>query len=137
MTEPTLKETYHPDGSIEWQQWWLNGKRHRDNGPASIGYYQILDEQSSTKSCGSIEWQSWWLNGKRHRVDGPASIKYRLDGSILKQLWFLNGRKLTEEEFQQKKKEISNTYKVLLLQSNLPSYNDFEKWLVPEIVKLI
>ena len=43
----------------EWgtKTWWLNGKRHREDGPA-------------------VEWASgtkiWWLHGKRHREDGPA-----------------------------------------------------------------
>ena len=193
MTEPTLKEKFHsdgsiawqtwwlngkchnvngparigyyPDGSIKWQQWWLNGKHHRNDGPARIGYHQILDEQNSTKSCGSIECQSWWLNAKRHREDGPSVVRYRLDGSIwwqewnlngkchrsdgpayIKyhsdgsihwQSWFLNGAKLTEEEFQQQKRKIANKRKVLLLQSRFSAYNDFEKWLIPEIVNLI
>jgi len=37
--------------------WFLNGKLHREDGPA-------------------IEWanghKEWWLNGKLHREDGPA-----------------------------------------------------------------
>ena len=39
------------------KEWWLNGKLHREDGPAA-------------------EWangdKEWWLNGKRHREDGPA-----------------------------------------------------------------
>jgi hypothetical protein len=37
--------------------WYLNGRRHRDDGPA-IEY-----------SDGHKE---WWLNGELHREDGPA-----------------------------------------------------------------
>tara|TARA_R110000868_G_scaffold99024_4_gene272662 strand:- start:19250 stop:19510 length:261 start_codon:yes stop_codon:yes gene_type:complete len=37
--------------------WYLNNKRHREDGPA-------------------CEWSNgdkeWYLNGKRHRLDGPA-----------------------------------------------------------------
>ena len=44
MIEYTVK--VYPNGS---KSWWLNGKRHREDGPA-------------------IEWadgdKSWWLNGK-------------------------------------------------------------------------
>ena len=44
----------YPNGD---KSWYLNGKRHREDGPA-------------------IEWadgdKSWWLNGKLHREDGPA-----------------------------------------------------------------
>jgi hypothetical protein len=50
--KPTCK-TY-PNGD---KAWFLNGKLHREDGPA-------------------IEWanghKEWWLNGKLHREDGPA-----------------------------------------------------------------
>ena len=39
--------------------WWLNGERHRENGPAVI------------ESNG---YKAWWLNGKLQREDLPASI---------------------------------------------------------------
>lgn len=39
--------------------WWLNGMRHREDGPAEI--------------CADGS-QMWWLNDKRHRDDGPAAI---------------------------------------------------------------
>jgi hypothetical protein len=62
--------------------WYLNGKYHREDGPA-------------------IEWadgsNEWWLNGERHREDGPA-IEY----SDLTPEWWLNGEKYTEEEFNKK-----------------------------------
>ena len=60
--------------------WHLNGKRHREDGPA-------------------IEWadgtKQWWLNGKRHREEGPA-VEYE-DGY---KEWWLNDKELTEEEFK-------------------------------------
>ena len=58
--------------------WYLNGKRHREDGPA-------------------VEWTNgdkfWWLNGKYHREDGPAA-EYA-DGN---KSWHLNGEWVTEEE---------------------------------------
>ena len=56
------------DGSREW---FRNGKRHRDDGPA-VEY-----------ANGS---RHWYRNGKLHRDDGPA-IEYA-DGSCK---WFRNG----------------------------------------------
>lgn len=47
----------HTSGTKEW---WLNGVRHREKGPA----VEFEDK--------GIE---WWLNGKKHRYDAPA-IKY-------------------------------------------------------------
>ena len=59
--------------------WYLNGQRHREDGPA-------------------IEWpdggKEWWLNGQRHREDGPA--REFADGA---KSWYLNGEELTEKEF--------------------------------------
>ena len=94
MIEYTVK--VFDNGTQEWQ---LNGKRHREDGPAYVdGNYQ-----------------SWWLNGKLHREDGPAVIDddqqlwylngklHREDGPAVVvddcQEWYLNGEKLTEAEF--------------------------------------
>jgi len=46
------------------RRWLLNGKLHREDGPA--------EEYSNG-------YKAWWLNGKRHREDGPAR-EYR-DGN--------------------------------------------------------
>ena len=58
--------------------WVLNGKYHREDGPAA-------------------EWSrgenQWWLNGELHRVDGPAIVQP--DGH---KEWWLNGKQVTEEE---------------------------------------
>ena len=66
--------TIYPDGTKEW---WLNGKFHREDGPAI------------ENSNGSKE---WWLNGKCHREDGPA-IEHP-DGT---KEWYLNGIKIHPE----------------------------------------
>ena len=58
-----------PDGK---KFWYLNGKCHREDGPAII--------------CPDGT-QFWVINNKIHREDGPAVIYP--DGS---QFWYLNGR---------------------------------------------
>ena len=67
------------DGS---KHWYLNNKRHREDGPA-------------------IEWaggtKSWFLNGKCHREDGAA-----IEGADGSKFWYLNGQKYTEAEFLKK-----------------------------------
>ena len=67
MIEYTVK--VYDNGSKEWL---LNGKRHREDGPAV------------EHVCGDNE---WFLNGLRHREDGPA-MEYA-DGF---RLWCLNGK---------------------------------------------
>ena len=53
------------------KNWYLHGKRHREDGPA-------------------VEWpdggKEWWLNNKLHREDGPA---YEGAGGI--KVWWFNG----------------------------------------------
>ena len=65
--------------------WYLNGKRHREDGPA-IEY--------------TNGYKSWYLNDKRHRKDGPAVEWDNGDKS-----WYLNGIKMTEQEFLSKTKQ--------------------------------
>jgi hypothetical protein len=73
MIEYTVK--VYDNGS---KFWFLDGKFHREDGPA-IEY-----------SNGG---KYWYLNGKLHREDGPAIE--RSNGS---KSWYLNGKKLTEQE---------------------------------------
>jgi hypothetical protein len=54
------------------KSWYLNGRRHRTDGPA-------IESSDGTKF--------WYLNGKFHRTDGPAVE--RADGS---KFWYLNGK---------------------------------------------
>ena len=61
-----------------YKYWYLNGKLHREDGPA-------IEYASGSKF--------WWLNGKRHREDGPA-IEYAGGNKY----WYLNGDYVTEEE---------------------------------------
>ena len=55
--------------------WYLNGKRHREDGPA-VEY-----------AAGD---KSWYLNGKYHREDGPA-----VDYASGYKSWWLNGKPYT------------------------------------------
>jgi hypothetical protein len=54
------------------KMWYLNGKIHREDGPAV------------ERSNGDKE---WFLNGVRHREDGPAIVK--TNGM---RMWYLNGK---------------------------------------------
>ena len=64
------------------KSWYLNGQRHREDGPA-------IEWEDGTKE--------WWLNGKCHREDGPA-----IECANGSKEWYLNGQKLTEEEFNKR-----------------------------------
>jgi hypothetical protein len=66
----------YPNGT---RFWFLNGKHHREDGPA-------------------IEWNDgdkhWYLYDKLHRTDGPAIESF--DG---KKHWFINGVEYSQEEW--------------------------------------
>jgi hypothetical protein len=79
MSYITYKVKVEYDGT---KKWYLNGKRHREDGPA-------VEYPSGTKE--------WHLNGQRHREDGPA-----IEHSDGHKAWFLNGKCLTEEQFNER-----------------------------------
>ena len=91
-------------------EWFLNGKRHREDGPAieyadgdkfwcKNGKYHREDGPACEYVNGD---KYWYMNGLRHREDGPA-IEYT-DGN---KRWYIEGNELTEEKFLQRKKPCS------------------------------
>jgi hypothetical protein len=62
------------------KEWYLNGVRHRTDGPA-------VELANGTKA--------WYLNGKRHRTDGPA-VEFA-DGT---KGWWLNNIEYTEADWK-------------------------------------
>jgi len=67
-----------------YKEWYLNGKLHREDGPA----FEYAD--------GS---KFWYINGKLHREDGPACEYANGDKE-----WWINGIKMSEQEFNLKTK---------------------------------
>ena len=83
------------DGDTYWH---LNGKLHREDGPAV------------EHSDGSKE---WYLNGELHREDGPALERSNGDKS-----WYINGVKLTEEPHKNQTNPVKE-YTIKLLGYNV------------------
>ena len=77
-----ILQGYTIDVNKDRVKWIMDGKPHREDGPALI------------HADGA---QEWYVDGKRHREDGPAVIC--ADGT---QVWFLNGASYTEDEFNEK-----------------------------------
>ena len=96
MIEYTVKVC--PKGN---KYWYLNGKLHREDGPA-------IEDASGYKA--------WYLNGNLHREDGPAiedasgSKYWHLNGKLRREggpayegargykEWWLDNKRLSEEE---------------------------------------
>ena len=87
------------------RHWYLNGVRHREDGPA-------IEYANGDKS--------WYQNGERHRLDGPAiedvegnkewclnGELHREDGPAIECVngykeWYLNDIEYSEDEFNSK-----------------------------------
>lgn len=82
-------------------EWWVFGKRHRNNGPAMVSEWWCewwvcgkrhrgYDQPAVTNTVGTH--CEWWVNGKRHREFGlPASI-----GTTTK--WYHKGVEMSRDE---------------------------------------
>lgn len=68
----------YPDGC---KVWCLNGRRHREDGPAIIS-------RNGNKY--------WYINGKLHREDGPAVEN--VTGGF--KSWWLNGKQYSEQDYK-------------------------------------
>ena len=84
------------------KEWYLNGKLHREDGPAvenSYGYKKwLLNGEPHREDGPAIEYpdgaKEWFLNGKYHREDGPA-----YEGSNGTKEWWLNDKSFSKEEW--------------------------------------
>jgi len=70
------------ENTIGDKAWFLNGKYHREDGPA-------VEYANGDKF--------WYLNGKPHRVDGPAAEYTNGD-----KFWYLNGKYFPSRESWQR-----------------------------------
>ena len=82
------KITYTVEVEDGYKEWFLNGKLHREDGPA-------VEDSNGHKS--------WYINGNLHREDGPA-----IEWSNGYKLWYINGVKYTESEFKAKTQTSKN-----------------------------
>lgn len=78
------------------KEWWLNGELHREDGPAiesaDIKRWYLngkLHREDGPAVISRIGPEEWWKNGKRHREDGPA-IEY----GDRNNKWYLNDKKI-------------------------------------------
>ena len=113
MSYKTYEIRVYADGS---KYWYLNGKLHREDGPAveyadgSKDWY--LNSKRHRENGPACEYADgtkyWYLNSKRHRKDGPA-CEYA-DGS---KHWYLDDKALTEPEFNEQMNKDSCDGKVI------------------------
>ena len=84
----------------ERKEWYLNGKRHRLDGPsgewlngAKCWYKDGESHRDDGPAVEEVALKCWYKNGKRHRLDGPAIERYT--GSA----HWIEGKYYSEEEY--------------------------------------
>jgi len=101
-----VKEQTKPVMSVDRsgnKYWYLNGKRHRTDGPAiewaNGSKYWYLNDKHHRTDGPAIEFANgskyWFLNGELHRTDGPA-----IEAAEGYKAWYLNGKKYTKAEWK-------------------------------------
>jgi hypothetical protein len=84
------------------KEWYLNGKLHREDGPAiewaDGSKYWYSNDKRHREDGPAIEWvdgtKFWYLNDKLHREDGPAIEYYSGE-----KYWHLSGVSYTEAQW--------------------------------------
>jgi hypothetical protein len=112
MSQPKIE--VDPYGT---KHWYLNGKRHREDGPAIEHFdgskHWTLNGEYHREDGPAIEYPDetkwWYLNGKSHREDGPA-IEYPKGTKK----WFLNGELVSwKEVFRNAKGDLEKECRIL------------------------
>ena len=89
------EEEYYSNGNKATERWYLNGKYHREDGPAYKKWFYN----------SNIRIELWFKYGKRHRENGPAFIIYNQDGSVKESTYFINGIQLSLKDIRKIKLE--------------------------------
>ena len=83
--ENEINKTYYNNGKLMKKQYLLDGKLHREDGPAEIKYYK----------SGNIWYKKYYINNELHKDDGPACIYYHENGLIMRKQYFIEKHNLT------------------------------------------
>lgn len=81
--------SFHENGNVKYKEYYINGKFHRENGPAREKFYEN----------GNIAHRAYYIHGNVHRTDGPAYEGFYENGSIKYIYFYINGKYLSEETF--------------------------------------
>lgn len=73
-------------GRVMREHWYLNGIRHRKDGPAVVQYSYLWSKKHPVL-------EEYWVNGLRHREDGPARITWFYgESQVSNEHWYRNNK---------------------------------------------
>jgi len=141
FNDPEVKIDYYSNGQKRYEEWYLNDKRHREDGPAIQRWYESgqkyeewylnnKEHREDDPSCqnwyenGQKRYEYWYLNNKIHREDGPSYQQWLYNGQKNYEEWSLNGNYYKREEWVEELKKIGSPHyeeqKILL---DIEKYN--------------
>ena len=85
-----VKTLPYATGELRHRSYWVDGQKHRLDGPALIEY----------TTCSVPRREVYYLNGELHREDGPALIRRRENGLIFDWELHKNGIELNKSAFK-------------------------------------
>ena len=107
-----LHTEYYENGNKWYEEYWIDGWLHREDGPAMVVYHEngdrrcegyYIDGEWHKEDApawivyyknGDVELEEYYKDGKLHREDGAARIWYSKNGKVEKQRWFKDGKLL-------------------------------------------
>jgi antitoxin component YwqK of YwqJK toxin-antitoxin module len=89
MSNAEVKKEYYPNGNIWNEYYYLDGLRHREDGPARICYYMN----------GNIWHEEYYINGIKHREGGPAYIWHSDKGDLQYESYYILGIQVSKEDW--------------------------------------
>lgn len=75
----------------------------RQDGPAICGNY-CNGVTSSVDFINIVYYKYWYIDGKLHRTDGPAVLVCNYFGEVIKESWYIKGKKMDEFQIEVAKK---------------------------------
>jgi len=93
-------QTWYENGQKWFERWYLNDKRHREDGPASQSWYKN----------GQKRYEYWVLNNKWHRDDGPTVQWWHKNGQKAYEDWYLNDKQYLREKWIERLKKIDSPH---------------------------
>jgi hypothetical protein len=88
-TGPSYEKTYASTGTVARRDFRIDGSLHREDGPA-------FEEFGLS---GNLERHEYYVHGVRHNALGPAVLWWDENEQVIKCKFYLNGEKMTEEDF--------------------------------------
>jgi hypothetical protein len=93
-------QIWSENGQKRIEEWFLNNRLHRENGPS----YQVWYDNGQKKS------EIWSLNNKYHREDGPVYQYWSENGQKKSEYWSLNDKEYSRKKWINKLKEIGSPH---------------------------